>query len=207
MTQTELLYAPWKIVLLLNISEYTNIFSATYRSVASVQLSSKWRWMSPRAQWHYCGWTQKQTGTCATPWSLHQPSGEVHWHLQVSFYLWVKHHGIKFPAAPLVSLPTTVSRYTQHAAHLPPSPPHVFLHTHEWPFWLQRHAHGTTCNKNVSLWNSPETQNLSSTWCRCLVYWVLPRPLPLSQDIRTGYLGRTNWPHCFLLPSWICSPF
>ena len=71
---------------------------------------------------------------------------------------------------------------------------------------LQRHTHSTTGNKNISLWNTKAAQNLGSAWCWCLVYWVLPRPLPLPQDIRPGYLGRKNFPHCFLFPLWLFSP-
>ena len=127
-------------------------------------------------------------------------------HLQVSFYFWAQCHGPKFSAAPLVLHYTAVSRYPQHDAHLPPAPLHVFLHTHEWPLRLQRYTYGTDWNQNISLRNYPETKNLGSTWCRCLVYWLLPRPLPLSQDIHTSYPGRKNCPHCFLFTSWIFSP-
>ena len=102
--------------------------------------------MSPRAKRRYCWSTQEQTVTCATPLSPHQPRWRVYWHLQVSFYFWTKRHGPKFPVAPLVPHSAAVSRYPQHAAHLPPPHPYVFLHTHEWPFRLQRHAHGATWN-------------------------------------------------------------
>ena len=61
----EIIYAPFKIVLLMNISEYTKIFSATWRSVASVQLSTKWKmnvpkssstllWMNTKTNWRSC---------------------------------------------------------------------------------------------------------------------------------------------------------
>ena len=164
------------------------------------------QWMSPRTKVHYLWSTQEQTGTCATPWSPHQPSWKVHWHFQVSSYFWTKRRGPKFPLAPLVPHSATVPRYPKHAAHLPPPPSYVILHTHEWPFLLQCHAHITTGDKNISLWNTTAAQNLGSAWFWCFVYWVLPRPLPLPKDVCTGYPGRTNFPHCLLFPSQICIP-
>ena len=112
----------------------------------------------------------------------------------------------KFPFVPLVPHSAAVPRYPQHDAHLPPPPSYVILHTYERTLWLQRYTHSAKGDKNISLQNTTAAQNLVSAWFWCLVYRVLPRPLPLPREIRPGNPGRTNIPHCFLFPTWFCSP-
>ena len=202
----ELLYAPWKNALLQNTSESTMRFLATWKNGDFAQPSTRWKMNVPKNRRKSIFINQKQTGTCADPWSPHQPSWKVHWHFQVSSYFCTKRHEPKFPFAPLVPYSAEVPRYPKHAAHLPPPPSYIILHTHERNLQLQSHTHSATGDKKISLQNTAAAQNLVSAWCWCLVYRVMPRPLHLPQDIRTDNPGRTNFPHCFFFHAWFCSP-
>ena len=202
----ELLYAPWKPLCCRTHQSLQWDFWLLGKTGTSPGLPQYGQWMYTRTEGHHCSSTQKQTGTCATPWSPHQPSWKVHWYFQVSSYFWTKRHGPKFPFAPLVPHSAAVPRYPKHDAHFPPPPSYVILHTYERTIQLKRHTRSATGDKKNSLRKIAAAQNLGSAWCWCLVYWVLPRPLPLPQDIRPGNPGWLIFPHCFLFPAWFCSP-
>ena len=148
----KLLYVPWKTALLQNTSESTKRSLATWKKTGTPSSRPQdGQLMPPRTKGHYSWSTQEQTGTFATPWSPHQPSWKVHWHFQVSSYFWTKRHGPKFPFAPLVPHSAAVPRCPKHAAHLPPPPSYVTLHTRERNLRLQRHTHSATALRQAVL--------------------------------------------------------